>query len=39
MDVSTAPSLDLACPQAEVEIEKYVHMFRDKGVDKNKIRT
>ena len=36
MDVSTPPSLDLACPQAEVEIEKYVHMFRDRGVDKIK---
>ena len=39
MDVSTPPSLDLACPQAEAEIKKYVHMLRDKGVDKNKIRT
>ena len=39
MDVSTPPSLDLACPQAEDDIEKYVHMFRDRGVDKNKIRT
>ena len=39
MDVSTPPSLDLACPQAEAEIEKYVHMFIDRGVDKNKIRT
>ena len=39
MDVSSPPSLDLACPQAEAEIEKYVHMFRDRGVDKNKIRT
>ena len=36
MDVSTPPSLDLACPQAEDEIEKYVHMFRDRGVDKIK---
>ena len=34
MDVSTPPSLDLACPQAEADIEKYVHMFRDRGVDK-----
>ena len=34
-----SPSLDLACPQAEDEIENYVHMFRDRGVDKNKIRT
>ena len=39
MDVSTPPSLDLACPQTEADIEKYVHMFRDRGVDKNKIRT
>ena len=39
MDVSTPPSLDLACPQAEVDIMKYAHMFRDRGVDKNKIRT
>ena len=39
MDVSTPPSLDPACPQAEVDIEKYVHMFRDRGVDKNEIRT
>ena len=39
MDVSTPPSLDLACPQAEADIKKYVYMFRDKGVDKNKIRT
>ena len=36
MDVSTPPSLDLACPQAEAEIKKYVHMFRDRGVDKTK---
>ena len=36
MDVSTPPSLDLACPQVETEIEKYVHMFRDRGVDKIK---
>ena len=39
MDISTRPSLDLACPQAGAEIEKYVHIFRDRGVDKNKIRT
>ena len=39
MDVSTPPSLDLACSQAKAEIEKYVRMFRDRGVDKNKIRT
>ena len=36
MDVSTPPSLDLACPQAEADNEKYVHMFRDRGVDKIK---
>ena len=36
MDISNPPSLHLACPQAEAEIEKYVHMFRDRGVDKIK---
>ena len=36
MDVSTPPSLDLACPQAKAKIEKYVHMFGDRGVDKVK---
>ena len=36
MDVSTPPSLDLACPQAKSKNEKYVHMFRDRGVDKIK---
>ena len=36
MDVSTPPSLDLAYPQAEAEIEKYVHMFRDRCIDKIK---
>ena len=36
MDVSTPPSLDLACPHAEAEIQKYVHMVRDRGVDKIK---
>ena len=36
MDVSTPPSLDLAFPQAEADNEKYVHMFRDRGVDKIK---
>ena len=39
MDVSIPPSLDLPCPQAKADIDKYVHMFRDRGVDKNKIRT
>ena len=36
MDVSTPPSLDLACPQAEADNAKYVHMFGDRGVDKIK---
>ena len=36
MDVSTPLSLDLTCPQAKAEIKKYVHMFGDRGVDKNK---
>ena len=36
MDVSTPPSLDLACPQAKADIEKHVHMFRNRGVDKIK---
>ena len=39
MDVSTPPSLDLACPQAKTEIEKHVQMLRERGVDKTKIRT
>ena len=36
MDVSIPPSLYLACPQGEADIEKYAHMFRDRGVDKIK---
>ena len=36
MDISTPPSLDLACPKAEANNEKYVHMFRDRGVVKIK---
>ena len=32
MDISTAPSLDLACPQAKTEIEKHVHMLREREV-------
>ena len=39
MDVSTPPSLALACPQAKADNNKYVPMFRGRGVDKNKIRT
>ena len=34
MDVSTPLRLDHTCPQAEAEIKKYVHMFRDRGVNK-----
>ena len=37
MDISTPPSLDLACPQAEADNDKYVHMFRDGAVDKIKF--
>jgi hypothetical protein len=36
MDVSTPPSLDLACPQAKAEIDNHDHMFRQRGVDKTK---
>ena len=36
MDVSIAPNLDLACPQVKTEIEKHVHMLRERGVDKIK---
>ena len=36
MDVSTPPSLDLGCPQAEADVEKCVHMYRNRGVDKIK---
>ena len=36
MDVSTPPSLDLACPHAKAEIDKYAHMLRDRGVSKIK---
>ena len=36
MNVSTPPSLDLACPQAKANIENHVHMFRERGVDKTK---
>ena len=38
MDVSTPPSLDPACPQARAEIDKYVHIFRNRGVNKIKYR-
>ena len=36
MDVSTPPSLDLACPQVKADNDKYAHMFRGRGVDKIK---
>ena len=39
MDVSTPPTLDLACPQAKTEIEKHVHMLKERGVNKKKIQT
>ena len=39
MDVSTPPSLDLACPQAKTDNNKYVPMFTGRGINKNKIRT
>ena len=32
MDVSTPPSLDLACPQAKADIDNHVHMFRERDV-------
>ena len=31
MDVSTPPSLVLACPQGKTEIDKSAHIFRDRG--------
>ena len=41
MDVSTPPSLDLACPQAKAELDNHDRMFRerekrDRGIDKTK---
>ena len=38
MDISTPPSLDLACPQAKAEVDNHDHMFRDRGVNKIKYR-
>ena len=38
MDVSTPVSLDLTFRQAKADIERYVHMLRDTGVDKIKYR-
>jgi len=34
MDVSTPPSLDLACPQAKTELSKQDHGFMEWSVDK-----
>jgi hypothetical protein len=34
MDVSTPPSLDLACPQAKTELSKHDHGFMELSVDK-----
>ena len=38
MDVSTPPSLDLACVQAKDELDNHDHMFRERGIDKTKYR-
>ena len=38
MDISTPQNLDLACPQAEADNKQYVHMFKDRGVDKIKYK-
>jgi hypothetical protein len=38
MDVSTPPSLDLACPQAKTKLGKHDHRFMGE-VSINKIRT
>jgi hypothetical protein len=34
MDISTPPSLDLACPQAKTKLIKHDHRFMDWSVDK-----
>ena len=34
MDVSTPPSLDLACPQAKTEPSKQDHKFKEWSFDK-----
>ena len=33
MAVSTPPSLDLACPQANTELSKHDHRFMERSVD------
>ena len=35
MAVSTPPSLDLACPQANIELSKHDHRFMERSVDNN----
>ena len=35
MDVSTPPSVDLACPQANTELGKHDHRFMEWSVDNN----
>ena len=35
MDVSTPPSLDLACLQANTELSKHDHRFMERSVDNN----
>jgi hypothetical protein len=37
MDVSTPPSLDLACPQAKTKLGKHDHMFMEGSVDKQNM--
>ena len=39
MDVSTPPKLRPRLSLSGSRYRKYVHMFRNRGVDKNKIRT
>ena len=38
MDVSTPPSLDLACRQAKVELDNHDHMLRERERGVNKIK-
>jgi hypothetical protein len=37
MDVSTPPSLDIACPQAKTELGKHDHRFMEWSVDKQNM--
>ena len=36
MGVSTPPSLDSACPQANTELDNHDHRFIERGVDRTK---